>query len=585
MTFISDHLPASMTSLLLRLALVASSGILSASITCSGTCVFSAQETNVVALCYRSASLDEIKKDISSTENITELTVASSNISTITGGVFAGFTALRNLSLTFNNIHTIRARGFAGLNKLECLNMSDNRISTWEIDRDTELRSLVVLDISGNKALSNTLPPFILTLPSLRTVHGVTLNDNCQSCTLVKNYVIKNPEYSNEITNIETENLKQRSYLVGKRSHCRKTRHDVHNNTAFIASFGYLPLCLMNSKACFASQVTQTEEHLCWDTDNKILNIEYVIAVTGVVLNFTVVFITLWMKQLRGNATLLLVANMAASDFLISSYAIILTTLRKMAYSEFIGIFTGACSVLGYVWLTSQFVSVISSVLVTIERFLVIVFCQKPQFRMSVVTVRRLIVAAWGMGTTVALFPLVGIGTYAGNTFCVPIDPSRENPYTFYFSTSLTLFAIILYLITIPLYIKIFLFVRSNQLQRGVRKEGALAKKIAILVLSNMVFFFLPVFFAALLLLAPKMFKDFSMISMSLLTATVPTILTSINAMCNPLLYAFRHGHFIRALKICLGCTHSLDTFREHSSSFGSTSQKMEARRQTNCSG
>ncbi|EDO36237.1 predicted protein [Nematostella vectensis] len=393
MTFISDHLPASMTSLLLRLALVASSGILSASITCSGTCVFSAQETNVVALCYRSASLDEIKKDISSTENITELTVASSNISTITGGVFAGFTALRNLSLTFNNIHTIRARGFAGLNKLEYLNMSGNRISTWEIDRDTELRLLVVLDISGNKALSNTLPPFILTLPSLRTVHGVTLNDNCQSCTL------------------------------------------------------------------------------------------------------------------------------------------------------------------------------------------------KPQFRMSVVTVRRLIVAAWGMGTTVALFPLVGIGTYAGNTFCVPIDPSRENPYTFHFSTSLTLFAIILYLTTIPLYIKIFLFVRSNQLQRGVRKEGALAKKIAILVLSNMVFFFLPVFFAALLLLAPKMFEDFSMINMSLLTATVPTILTSINAMCNPLLYAFRHGHFIRALKICLGCTHSLDTFREHSSSFGSTSQKMEARKQTNCSG
>ena len=97
----------------------------------------------------------------------------------------------------------------------------------------------------------------------------------------------------------------------------------------------------------------------------------------------------------------------------------------------------------------------------------------------------------WILGVAVAILPVLKISVYYGNTYCIPIRPLKDIPHSYELSIGLSLWGMLLYCTTIPFYVKIFLAVKKTSRRAGVKRDGTLAKRICILVFSNMLFFFM----------------------------------------------------------------------------------------------
>ena len=77
--------------------------------------------------------------------------------------------------------------------------------------------------------------------------------------------------------------------------------------------------------------------------------------------------------------------------------------------------------------------------------------------------------------------------------FCIPMIYDVRFPIATHYSFALSTIALTFYLVTIPLYVHIYTVVKRSSQQMGVQRESTLAKRIAILVGTNLVFFFLPI--------------------------------------------------------------------------------------------
>lgn len=244
-----------------------------------------------------------------------------------------------------------------------------------------------------------------------------------------------------------------------------------------------------------------------------------------------------------------LTSNMALSDFLISLYTLILVSTRWKPYTEFLLIMEDLCNALGFIWLSSAIVSIKTSIILTVERYLAVVYCMKPSVRITRKLALILVVLTWCLGVAVAVLPLAKISVYTGNTYCIPMRPIKDIPHSYELSIGLSLWGMLLYFITIPFYVKVFQAVKKTGERAGVKRDGTLARRIGALVLSNMIFFLVPIFIA-FLWLTTNIHKTMSPQSREILTGVLPTVLFSINSLINPLLYAFRAEKFRKAIKL-----------------------------------
>ena len=205
------------------------------------------------------------------------------------------------------------------------------------------------------------------------------------------------------------------------------------------------------------------------------------------------------------------------------------------------------CPCLGFLWLIAQIITVLTLVLLTIERYLAIIYCMAPDIRLRRKVALRCIVVTWVLAIVLATLPAVGIGVYTSNTYCVPLNPRKNIPYMYEFSIGVASTGILLYLITIPLYIHIYGFVKRSNIN-GVNRETGVARKIAIMVFCNMLFFCLPILIGLLWVLF-NFTRGLDPIIKEIITGVLPTICFSLNAMTNPLLYAYRNTTFMYNLK------------------------------------
>lgn len=502
-------------------------------------------ESGTTAICTI-AKLQELSTILLNPSDVKSLSIFSSDLETVPDGAFSNFTSLVNLSLPFNNIHVIKGGAFSSLNHLQRLDLSGNQLMEWEGNFTNSLPSLMFLDLAGN---SKFLPPTpLLKLRMLKEIKGVTWNEFCGNCSLVKNYTLKEGEFNNNDVNIETSKLQKGDYLVGNMGHCRVNRLQVSQEVVEYAKHGFFPQCL-ETKACFDTEIRVTPLHRCWDIDNMILRVEFVITPIAMILNLTVIVVTLTTRALRRNVTMFLTSNMALSDFLVSLYTLILVSARLKPYTEFLLIMENLCNALGFMWLSSVIVSIKTSILLTIERYLVIVYCMQPSIRITRKKALILVLLTWCLGVSIAVLPLVNISVYDGNTFCIPIRPIKDIPHSYELSIGLSLWGIVLYFTTIPFYIRVFKTVKKSGKKVGIKRDGTLARRIGALVLSNMIFFLVPIVIA-FLWLTTNIQEVMSPQSREILTGVLPTVLFSFNSLINPLLYAFRAEKFRKALKI-----------------------------------
>ena len=214
----------------------------------------------------------------------------------------------------------------------------------------------------------------------------------------------------------------------------------------------------------------------------------------------------------------------------------------------------------------------------------------EPSVRMT----RRIAVIfaalTWCLGMCVAILPLLKISVYTSNTYCIPIRPIRDIPHSYEMGVALSLWGMIVYFVTIPFYVTIFTSVKKTSKRAGIKRNATVARRIATLVLSNMLFFFFPIVIA-FMWLKTNLNETMSPQDREILTGVMPTLLFSLNAFINPLLYAFRAEKFQKALKmrintICLRkpragslsstYSHQATTMRKRNSTLATTPSSKE---------
>ena len=142
-------------------------------------------------------------------------------------------------------------------------------------------------------------------------------SEACSECVLVRN----NSESEKELI----ENFKEGEFFEGRKGECRAMKHTYSDHLKHFATYGFYSTCFEVDTKCYSTMVESTPIHRCWDTDNHILNLEYVIGPIAIVLNFLVLFITLTTPKLFKNVAMLLVCNIAFSDLCLALYTILIT--------------------------------------------------------------------------------------------------------------------------------------------------------------------------------------------------------------------------------------------------------------------
>ena len=410
-----------------------------------------------------------------------------------------------------------------------------NEINKWSEGSPSELSALEVLDLTGN---GNFVPPeHVLKIRMLKEIRGVSWNTQCVDCTLKKSPASMN-----------VSRLSRGEFTVYPEKRCRGITYRVSKILKNFAQHSFLADC-RDQRMCFSSEVEVIPAHQCWESANEALMVEYVLAPLGLILNLTILLVVTATTSLRKNASMLFITSLALGDFLVGLYSLCVTIARHaLSYPNYVLIIKQLCPCLGFLWVSGQFMTIATSVLLTLERYVVIIFPMRPDLNFTPQICLSCIVASWVTAVSYASLPFFGIGTYVSTTFCVPITPSKGAPHSFSYSVSIAAVGFLLYIVTIPMYLHIFASVRKSGHQMGVQRNGKLAKRIALLVVTNMVFFMIPVVIALLWLLS-RFFQEMSVITREVIVGSLPTIFFSINSCLNPLLYAFRNGRFQMALK------------------------------------
>ncbi|EDO31871.1 predicted protein [Nematostella vectensis] len=205
------------------------------------------------------------------------------------------------------------------------------------------------------------------------------------------------------------------------------------------------------------------------------------------------------------------------------------------------------CYFVGFVSIFGQGISAFSSFIVTIERYLAVMFCLQPDIRLFTPIAHGFIAVIFFLSFVFAILPFTVLkGIYVPDSHCTPVsEPTSEVIEYMMIPGGL---AFILYFLTFPLYVHMYLYVTKSSQAMGIQREGKVARRIALIVFSNMAFFFLPIVLLLLVNLSDlgELMTD---VEKDIFWKTFSYICFAVNACLNPVLFAFRNEKFRNALR------------------------------------
>ena len=293
---------------------------------------------------------------------------------------------------------------------------------------------------------------------------------------------------------------------------------------------------------------------MCWAKVRDIRAIEYILGSGAVLLNLSVIVGTLLSQPLRRKTSFTLIAHLAFCDLLLGVYSISVATghgidddpsFRRWRVSH--------CPYYRTVFILGQTMGVITSLLMTIDRYLAIVYCMKPSLRLTLKGSMIALSLSWfGTGILCYVIDYMDHHLIRDNFMCILVQNIQEDR-RFLYSQALMMFCVILYLLVILMYIHIYVFVKRSAAKSGAHRETNMAARIAAIVMSNIIFFVVPnsffvVFTAAMLNVSKKPIAN------ALVRVWLPPVCMAISACINPTLFAFRNGQFTTEVKQTFHC-------------------------------
>ena len=337
---------------------------------------------------------------------------------------------------------------------------------------------------------------------------------------------------------------------------------------------GFTLQCLCDPRDCITHPPLEPYFHLL-QLVQRLLDCLYPLTSVGLLLNSVVVLLVSTTKDLRKSPTVFLILNVAVCDFFMGLWCVLTATFNRLPdsvdeveaityYLKFPdhNSFPLVCPYMVLIFSVAQLTTVMTSLFLTVERYLVIVYSMNPDVRMTKKISAICVCVTWCTAVAYniySVFLVSGIQqerNRASNSYLCTASGNIIGVKGWYFgtpmSTFLGAFYILIFLCTIPLYIHMYIVVRKSSTQMGVKREGALARKLALLVLTNLLFSTIPLSLAPLfsntgLILNNRFVKTLSMLKAAVICSVwAPVFLLSLNSCLNPFLFAFQHRLFKR---------------------------------------
>lgn len=438
-----------------------------------------------------------------------------------------------------------------------CLSFRDlsfNLLVTWDVvTMVTHLPSVATLDVTSNPL---SLPiSQLASITHLNILNGIAsfvdpFRRICSRCSLYRNH--NSPMKADPSTFRYT-------------THCSLYSLAPRVNLSSFWKLNFFVSCQEFSiSAEFCSQIRAKYSpssyysvrisHLCWQEIKKWTLCNIPIGVVAMGINLVVVVTVVCCATLRNNVTMLLISNMALGDFLLGLYLFSLTVSRHiMPASKFFELIVSHnysfCNSLLVIFIIAQCLSVLVGFLVVLERYLCIVFSMNPDIRITKTIAKRLLIGTWLFTIIACSIPSMAdmyltIDAYSCINIRSPIDDSV-------FITHLATAGGVVYLLSYILYAHIFYTVKNSSQNMGIQRDGKVAKRIMLVISSNLFFFLVPTttmhFFVGVSTVHNR-------VHLFALWHTVGQACLGINSIFNPLLYAFRNDKFRSVLKKKFKC-------------------------------
>ena len=416
------------------------------------------------------------------------------------------------------------------------------------------MTSLKQIDVTGN---SQWIPDTnVMQLTTLTEIIGTSWSRHCSGCSLVKNVSFHTNDSQPRCTRVE--DIVQGTCTDCLPVRCICVRHFFSNQSIRFARHGFAFAKCDNTKKCHESLSTKHLDDPCVRKYVIVLSvIQYPIGFIGIILNFITLFNILTTKTLRNNVSMLLASNMALCDIsgCLGSVSIA-TVLVAIPLVEFLDDVRSICLPLGLLWFVGICGSITISFLLTTERYLTIVFSMRPEIRMRQKSAALCLLVTWILVLSLAIYSLVEEFSI-DNNFCVPGTVTSENPKQLQFIAPISSIGMTLFIMNIYMYVHIYFVVRRSRQNMGIRRESKTARRIATLVVTNMVFFFVPTLVIGIFVVSntyPIVQVDGKGETWKIAVLSyLPAICYNLNSCINPLLYAFRNDKFKERLRDIMG--------------------------------
>ena len=299
----------------------------------------------------------------------------------------------------------------------------------------------------------------------------------------------------------------------------------------------------------------------------------FVLYATGSVallVNIAVAVFIVLHKSLRNYLAICLLLNVAVCDALIALVSILFARFNytEMYIKHLLDQLQGKdndndafenqrsklANIMGPILTCAVTSHVFGSGISMLNKFFKIVFAMKPDVRLGRKTAVVLLVFSWSLSATFAVLPVFGIGRMTYDSLTpLPTDTTDDRMKQrigFAFGSQIAL--VIFQLASFLLYVPIFIVAKQSGTNVGVKREAAIARKIALLLCTNFIFFTIPVVVGVS---QREIWREVFLNSVLgdwrnraiaevqwtfFLIEIFPVLCLSINSLVNPFLYALR---------------------------------------------
>ena len=407
--------------------------------------------------------------------------------------------------------------------------------------------------VSMGAVLKNwTTPQKVLKHESLQELEGIYLNVNCQSCRILKSNEILKEGYELELTSIDNGGFT--AQLV-----CLKKTFSLKSSYNFLATNSFFPACTLEDARCQKSLGVVTAANGCLQVVKSLLVAALPIGIIGMFLNVIVFVVTLSTKLLRQHPYLILVSFLAIGDTIAGIYmTVVASVYQAMPLVEFDTKRKVYCDYIGFLVIFADVITINISFLLTIERYLATVLWSRPNVRMKMKHVLLVLFLSILIGLALSVWGLfddyLNVGGFA-RYICYPIPDLKNQQYRVY-TISVVAAAILVHVVTVAMYLHIFIVARNSGRQLGIVREATLAKKIGTMVFTNVIFHFLPFAFAVVVITTGSFAGSSAEVSVAIVVGCL-VILPGINSIMNPILYGYKNDKFRRSLQTRIHCSTS----------------------------